>query len=83
MKAILILAGPYSTCKSTQIIWKKLCDDNDIDLSIFDLTNKDGQEISAKLNIKSFPAFIVDNNVVAVGHPDEQSATNVIQKLNK
>ena len=60
-----------------------MCDDNDIALDIFELTNIDGKEIAEKLNIKSFPAFIVDNNVVAVGHPDELSAANVIQTLNK
>jgi len=82
MKAILILAGPYSSCSATENIWKKLCNDNEIELEIFDLTNIDGQDFAKKLNIKSFPAFIIDNKVVAVGHPNEESAANVIQKLD-
>ena len=41
MKAILILAGPYSSCKSTQIIWENLCEKNNIELKIVDLTHKE------------------------------------------
>jgi hypothetical protein len=83
MKAILILAGPYSSCKATQLVWQKLCDDKDIKLKILDLTNHDGQEFSTKLNIKSFPAFIIDNKVVAVGHPSEQTAETVKNIFNR
>jgi len=82
MKAVLILAGPYSSCKATQLIWEKLCGDKGITLEIFNLTNKYGQEFAANLNIKSFPALIIENKVVAVGHPNEQTAEKVIQSLN-
>ena len=81
MKAILILAGPYSSCNATQIIWEEQCNNKNIELEIFDLTHKDGQELSSKLNIKSFPALIINNKVVAVGHPDKQIAQKVIQSL--
>ncbi|MDH5368396.1 MAG: thioredoxin family protein [Gammaproteobacteria bacterium] len=81
MKAILILAGPYSSCKATQIVWEKLCGDKGIKIEVFNLKNKNGQEIAANLNIKSFPALIIDNKVVAVGHPNEKSAEKVIQSL--
>ncbi len=81
MEAILILAGPYSSCNATQIIWEEQCNNKNIELKIFDLTHKDGQELSSKLNIKSFPALVINNKVVAVGHPDKQTAQKVIQAL--
>ena len=81
MEAILILAGPYSSCNATQIIWEEQCNNKNIKLKIFDLTHKDGQELSSKLNIKSFPALVINNKVVAVGHPDKQTAQKVIQAL--
>lgn len=80
MKAALILAGPYSTCHITQAIWEKLCADKDIELTVFDLTKADGAKIADKLNIKSFPALIIDNKVIAVGHPNEKTAKNVFLK---
>ena len=78
----MLFRSPFSSCKATQLIWEKLCDDKGIKLEIFNLTNKDGQEFAAKLNIKSFPALIIDDKVVAVGHPNEQTAEKVIQSLN-
>jgi len=83
MKAILILAGPYSSCNATEIIWKEACQIKNIEVEIFDLTQKEGQELSAKLNIKSFPALIVNNKVVAVGHPNEKDALKIIQSIIK
>lgn len=79
MKAILILAGPYSSCNATKIIWEEACMSKNMELKTYDLTQKEGQELSSELNIKSFPALIINNKVVAVGHPDEQSAKKVMQ----
>lgn len=79
MKAILILAGPYSSCNATQIIWQELCNNKNIELKTLNLTHKEGLALSSKLNIQSFPALIIDNKVIAVGHPNKKSATKIIQ----
>lgn len=83
MKAILILAGPYSTCEATKIIWQDVCGKNDIDFEMYDSTTDVGKELVNKLNVNSFPAFIIDDKVVAVGHPNEASASKVIDSLLK
>ncbi len=81
MKAILILAGPYSSCLATENIWRDNCSKNNIEFEMYDLTDNIGKEQAEKLNIKSFPALIVNNKVVAVGHPDEKTAEKLIQTL--
>jgi glutaredoxin len=83
MKAILILAGPYSSCLETKNIWQDLCLKNNIDFEMYDLTKSKGKEITKKMHIKSFPALIIENNVVAVGHPNIENAKNIIQELIK
>jgi hypothetical protein len=83
MKAILILAGPYSSCNATEIIWKEACKTKNIEIEVFDLTQKEGQELSAKLSIKSFPALIFNNKIVAVGHPNEEDSLKVIKSIIK
>ena len=82
MKAILILAGPYSSCDATELIWKEACKTKNIDLETFDLTHKEGLELSTQLNIKSFPALVINNNVVAVGHPNEKDALNIMKSID-
>ncbi|MFK5912974.1 MAG: thioredoxin family protein [Woeseiaceae bacterium] len=81
MKAILILAGPYSTCVATQNIWQDSCSKHNIEFETHNVTEAAGKELAEKLNIKSFPALVVNDKVIAVGHPDEQAAEKIIQSL--
>ena len=81
MKAILILAGPYSSCKATELIWEEACRTGNIELKTFDLTHKKGQELSSKLSVKSFPALIINNKIVAVGHPNQKDALKIIKSI--
>ncbi len=81
MHAILILAGPYSSCNATEIIWQEECDRHNIKLEIYDLSSETGRSYESKLKLKSYPSFIVNNKVMAVGHPDKQTAKKVIQAL--
>ena len=81
MKAILILAGPYSSCDTTKIIWQDICLKNNIELEKYDLSDEIGKDLATKYNIVAFPAFIFNGKVVAVGHPDKSAAEKVIQAL--
>lgn len=81
MKAILILAGTFSSCDSTKNIWQDLCDKNSLELETHDLSEDVGKDIAAKHNVKSFPALIVKDKVVAVGHPTEDVAKKVFESL--
>ena len=83
MKAILLLAGPHSTNSVTELIWEEACKNKGITLTTLDSSHNDGQKLSSKLNVKSFPALIIDNKIIAVGHPDKQDAANVIQISSK
>lgn len=83
MKAILILAGPYSSCLATKNIWQDVCLKYNVDFELYDLTDDTGKEIAKKIGTKSYPALIVNNKVVAVGHPSEESAEKVIHGLDK
>lgn len=83
MKAILILAGSYSSSNATELVWKEACKTRDIDIETFDLTHKEGKDLSSQLSIKSFPALIINNKVVAVGHPNEKDALKIIQSIEQ
>lgn len=83
MKAILVLAGPYSSCDATKHIWQDLCLKYNIDFEVYENSHESGKEISLKHNLKSFPALIISDKVVAVGHPDEKSAASIFQTMLK
>ena len=81
MKAILILAGAFSSCSATQIIWQDLFDKQNISLETYDIKDDEGKNLASKFNIKSFPALIVDEKVVAVGHPNEGAAKDIVESF--
>lgn len=81
MKLILILAGPYSVCISTENIWKEVCTKRDIELETYNLEEEQGENLARQYNLKSFPALIFDNKVIAVGHPSKEDATKIIDNL--
>lgn len=81
MKAILILAGNYSACNITKQIWHDACSENNIKLDTLELSNEDGENYAKELRLKSFPALIIDEKVIAVGHPDLQTAKNILNTL--
>jgi len=83
MNLQLILAGPYEACNKTGDIWKQSCEAYQLELEILDLESETGQSLEKELNIKSFPALIADKQVVAVGHPDKDSALLLISQLIK
>lgn len=78
MKLILILAGPYSSCMDTQRLWQEACLKANIELEVFDLDQNQGEAISEQLNLKSFPALILNHKVIAVGNPDKKKAEKII-----
>lgn len=81
MKLILLLAGPYSSCQKTKQIWQEVCLKHNIDLDTIDLEHEDGQALADQLNLKSFPALIHNNKVIAVGNPDKQTAEKICAEL--
>lgn len=81
MKAILILARPFSKGATTKNIWQALCDNNNIEFETYDIADAIGKDIAEQHNIKSFPALIVNDKVVAVGHPDEDVARKVFDSI--
>ncbi len=83
MKLQLVLAGPYQACIKTKQIWANACQQHGLDLEVTDIENNTGRTLEQTLNIKSFPALIVDQQVKAVGHPSKETAEKLINNLTQ
>lgn len=81
MKLILILAGPYSSCLSTQQTWQDACHKHQLKLEIYNMEDEQGRAIIREYELKSFPALIANGKITAVGHPDTQTANTIISNL--
>lgn len=81
MKLTLILAGPYTSCTATRDIWSEVCHARKIEIEIFNLGEKEGENKASQYNLKTFPALIHDHTVIAVGHPSKEDAFEIITNL--
>ncbi len=81
MVAILILSGIGALNHSTETIWKKVCEKYRIELATYNLSDDRLPEHIKELKLTSFPSFIMNNKVMAVGHPDDQAAEEIILNL--
>lgn len=54
-----------------------------MELETLDITHQEGLELSNELNIKSFPALVVNHKIVAVGHPNEKNALKIIETIQQ
>lgn len=81
MELILIVPESPELSASTRQIWQDVCLNQHIKLKILDLQNSDGQALARKLDLKSFPALILNNTIAAVGNPDKQTAEKIIADL--
>lgn len=81
MKVQLVLAGSYSGCKETEKIWNGACIQHGLELEVHDLEHTEGESLSRKLKLTSYPALIVNNCVIAVGNPDQETADTLISNI--
>ena len=62
-------------------MWQALFNNNNIEFETHDLSEAIGKDIVEKHNIKSFPALIINDKVVAVGHPNEEVARKITNQV--
>lgn len=81
-KAILILAGQYTACIATHKTWLEQCLKYHIVLETCNVDDENGKSYVLEYKLKSFPTLIIDNKVVAVGHPDKMIAEKLFAQIN-
>lgn len=81
MKLQLLIAGQYPSCLETRDIWQQACEQNGVALEIIPMEEERGRALIRKLDLKSFPVLIADDQVKVVGKPDPQTARDIIRQL--
>ena len=82
MEIQLILARLTAQCQATEKVWQSVCDEMNLDLHVYEVDSDEGQSLIDGINIKSFPALIVNGKIIAVGNPDRQTAEKILHSLH-
>lgn len=81
MKIQLITTELTELSEATQSIWQAVCEELSLSLDVIDSETPEGQLLVEELALRTLPALIVDNKIIAVGQPDHSSARKILQNL--
>ena len=81
MKIQLILARNTTPGQHTEEVWQSVCNESATSLLVHDIESLEAQTLIEKINIKTFPALLANEKIIAVGNPDHQTASHIIQSL--
>ncbi|VAX14195.1 hypothetical protein MNBD_GAMMA24-2679 [hydrothermal vent metagenome] len=83
MNIQLILKGQTETSQTTEYVWRTTCEDKGLSLLVTNSETEEGQSLVKKLALRTLPALIVDNKVIAVGQPDRVIAEKILHMLKE
>lgn len=83
MKIQLIIMGRTEQSQATENIWREICEAQGLSLQVADSQTMQGQSLVEKLALRTLPALVVNDRVIAVGQPDKVSARRILQILDE
>ena len=83
MKIQLIITGQTELSRVTKSIWQTICDEQGLSLEVADSETPLGQSLVEELALRTLPALVVNDKVVAVGQPDENSAKKILLLISE
>ncbi len=83
MKIQLIIMGRTEQSQATENIWRETCEAQGLSLQVADSETRQGQSLVEKLALRTLPALVVNDRVIAVGQPDKVSARKILQILDE
>ena len=81
MKIQLILARNTTPGQHTEEVWQSVCNKSATSLLVHDIKSLEARTLIDQINIKTFPTLIANEKIIAVGNPDHQTASHIIQSL--
>ncbi|HLE94181.1 MAG TPA: thioredoxin family protein [Sulfuricaulis sp.] len=67
MKIQLVVSEACVPCDQAEAVWREVVADLDLDFSVVDLAEPEGQRLAARLEINTIPALVMDGTLVAIG----------------
>ncbi len=78
MKVQLLVSEWCAPCHQAEKIWREVSEEREFEFGVVDLGQPEGKELASRLRIKTIPALVVDNNLVALGVQTKQQALDIV-----
>ncbi len=83
MNIQLIIKGHTKTSLATERIWRMACKEMGLPLQVANSETEEGQTLVEILALRTLPALVVDNRVIAVGQPNRSIAEKILHTLKE
>lgn len=78
MKVQLLVADWSPACSRAQQVWQTVAQERQVELSVVDVDQPEGQTLMEHLQLKTIPAVLIDGQLVAIGVQSREAARAII-----
>ena len=78
MKVELLVADWNPSCRRAEAVWRQIARERDLEVQIIDVDQPQGQALMQRLQLKTIPALLIDDQLVAIGVQNEEAARALI-----
>ena len=80
MKIQLLVSESCVPCDQAEMVWRNVARERDLDFSVVDLAEPEGQRLATLLQLKTIPALVVDGVLVAIGVQSPEEARALVAR---
>lgn len=80
MKVQLLVSESCAPCDQAEAIWRGVASEHDLDFTVVDLGEPEGQQLANRLRLKTIPALVVDGVLVAIGVQSPEEARALVAR---
>ena len=85
MKVQLLVSESCPPCDQAESVWRVVASEHNLEFSVLNLAEPEGQQLANRLHLKTIPALVVNDVLVAIGvqSPEEAHALVMRDPLRK
>lgn len=67
MKVQLVVSDSCAPCDQAEAVWRVVAAERELDFTVVNLTDPEGQWIVKRWRLRTVPALVIDDRLVAIG----------------
>ena len=80
MKVQLLVSNTCAPCDQAVKVWRGVVAERELDFSVVNLAEPEGQRLVDHLQLKTIPALVVDGVLVAIGVQSAEEARTLVSR---
>ena len=67
MRVQLVVSDSCNPCDQAEAVWRVVAAERELDFSVVNLGRPEGQQLAQRLRLRTVPALVIDDKLVAIG----------------